>query len=181
MFPQPFVHSICNLNVILLHKEHVSIPPDSVPAQVCMLDINSNLLKVFDCAVIVWRMKGCFASNDKFRYMGQICQLLCRGLLHNTLVVVGIDRGLDDRLEVPCIVAYRRLVLNRKVGETKSESNIVSERRTKCEGWARRLQLNDTLNKIWAHIPDSPACRVVSTVRIRPIDPEYHMLPLASG
>jgi hypothetical protein len=162
MFSQPFVHSICNLNVILLHKEHVSISPDSLPAQVCMLDIDSNLLEVFDCAIIVWRMKGCFAGNDKLRYVCQIRQLLCRGLLHNTLVVVGIDRGLDDRLEVPCIVAYRRLVLNRKVGETKSESGIVSERRTECEGRARRLQLNDTLNKIWAHIPDSPACPIVS-------------------
>jgi hypothetical protein len=127
-----------------------------------MLHIDSNLREVSDGAVIVWCMKGCFASNDKLRYTCQVRQLLGREFLHYTLVVVGVDRGLDNRLEASCIVAYRRLVLNRKVGEPKRESGIVSERRTECEGRARRLQLNDTLNKIWTHIPDSPACPVVS-------------------
>ena len=97
---QPLVHSVSDLDVVLLHEKHVSVTMNALLTQIRILYVYAYLLQILDSAVIVWRMERCFASDDKFWDFAQVGQLLRWGLLHDALVVIGVDCWLDGCLNV---------------------------------------------------------------------------------
>jgi hypothetical protein len=102
-------------------------------------------------------MERCFASNNKFWDFAQVRKLLRWRLLHDALVVVGVDGWLDDCRNIFSIRACRRFVSDCEVSKAKGKGWVIPKRRPERKRWPRRLELDNALDEFWAHIADPPA------------------------
>lgn len=126
---QPIVDYLGYLKVILLHEKHVSVAVDTLLTQVGMLDVDADLPQVVDGAVVIRRVERRLTRDDELGDHGQVRQLLDGALLHDAVVVVGVDGRHDDCLDVLRILARRRLISDGEVREAKCKSWTVTKRR----------------------------------------------------
>jgi hypothetical protein len=131
---QPPIHPLRNLKIILLHEEHMPIPPNPLLTQVRKLDIHANLLQIFDYAVYIGLLERCLTRNNKLWDPCQVRQLLRWLLLHDALVVIGVNGRLDDSFQIRRIRACRRFVSDGEVSEAKGQSWVCSKWRSGCKG-----------------------------------------------
>lgn len=157
MLLQPLVHPLGNLNVILLHEEHVSVAVDPFLAQIRMLHVDTHLPQVLDGAVVVGRVERRLARDDELGDARKVGQLPDGTRLHDALVVVGVHGRPDARLDVLGVRAGGRAVADGQVRQAKRKGRVGAKGRPQRKGRPGGLELDDALDEVGAHVADSPA------------------------
>jgi hypothetical protein len=161
---QPLIHPLRNLNIIFLHKKHMSVPLNPLFPQVRILNIiHTRLLQILHRTVIIRRMKRRFTCHNELRYLSYVGQLLGGLGLHDAVLVIGVDGGFDGCSDERGVHACGWRIFDWQVRQAECEGWVCAEWWTHCEGWARGIELNKPLDQIGAFVGDLPGWFIVSS------------------